>query len=172
MYSVLLTTVVSFVLCLLLTPLVRGLFLKRGIVDRPDGIRKLHARPVPRVGGVPIAIAYLSAYAVLIVSPLRGGGWLEGELPLVRDRSHLPLRCRGGYLQQGDDHRRYPAASPRKRRPHGHDAGRDVLRVCGRIRTFTGENQRLDSAGSGISGVLWCHDGVRLWIGGGRYPTR
>lgn len=84
MYSVLLTTVASFALCLLLTPLVRGLFLSWGIVDRPDGIRKLHARPVPRVGGVPIAIAYLSAYGVLILSPLRGGEWLEGELPLVR----------------------------------------------------------------------------------------
>ena len=83
MYSVLLTTVVAFALSLLLTPLVRNLFLRWQIVDQPDGVRKLHARAVPRVGGIPIAVAYLAAYAVLLLSPLRGANWLEQELPFV-----------------------------------------------------------------------------------------
>ena len=83
MYSVLLTTVVSFCLCLILTSVVRDVFLRRGIVDRPDGVRKLHDRAVPRVGGVPIAVSYVAAYVVLILSPLRGGAYLEQELPLV-----------------------------------------------------------------------------------------
>ncbi|MCP5111522.1 MAG: undecaprenyl/decaprenyl-phosphate alpha-N-acetylglucosaminyl 1-phosphate transferase, partial [bacterium] len=83
MYSVLLTAVVSFGLCLMLTPLVRDLFLRWGVVDRPDGVRKLHSHPIPRVGGIPIAASYLAAYLVLILSPLRGGAWLARELPLV-----------------------------------------------------------------------------------------
>ena len=76
MYSVLLTTIVSFLFCLVLTPLVRYAFLRWDIVDRPDGVRKLHARAVPRAGGVPIALSYLSAYLVLLISPLREGATL------------------------------------------------------------------------------------------------
>ena len=34
-------------------------------VDRPDETRKRHGRPTPRVGGVPIAIAYISALAIV-----------------------------------------------------------------------------------------------------------
>ncbi|MCW5983187.1 MAG: undecaprenyl/decaprenyl-phosphate alpha-N-acetylglucosaminyl 1-phosphate transferase [Bryobacteraceae bacterium] len=83
MYSVLLTAVVSFACCLLLTPLVRDAFFRWGIVDRPDGVRKLHARAVPRAGGAPIVISYVGAYLVLLASPLRGGDYLEHALPLV-----------------------------------------------------------------------------------------
>lgn len=83
MYSVLLTTVVSLLLCLMLTPVVRDAFLRWNIVDCPDGVRKLHARAVPRAGGVPIAASYLAAYIVLLLSPLRGGDYLGSALPLV-----------------------------------------------------------------------------------------
>jgi len=83
MYSVLLTTVISFLFCLLLTPIVRGLFFRWGIVDRPDGGRKLHKQPVPRVGGIPILASYAVSYIVLMLSPLKAGDLLQGELPLV-----------------------------------------------------------------------------------------
>ena len=53
------------------------------MVDHPDGIRKIHERAVPRVGGIPIALSYVGAYLVLIFSPLSGGDWLAQELPLV-----------------------------------------------------------------------------------------
>lgn len=85
MYSVLLTTIVAFCLCLILTPVVRDLFLRWGIVDSPDGVRKLHAHAVPRVGGIPIAVSYLATYLLLILSPLKSGALLEQELPLVWD---------------------------------------------------------------------------------------
>ena len=45
--------IVSFVL----TPIVRDVFRAYNVVDRP-GLRKVHAYPIPRVGGVPIAAAY------------------------------------------------------------------------------------------------------------------
>ncbi len=49
----------SFALSLLLTPVCRDLALRFRCVDRPDNGRKLHARPVPRIGGIPIMAACL-----------------------------------------------------------------------------------------------------------------
>ena len=43
-----------FVAALLLTAAVRAVARRRGIVDRPDGQRKLHGRPVPLLGGVAV----------------------------------------------------------------------------------------------------------------------
>ncbi len=83
MYSILLTTGAALALTLVLTPLVRDAFLRWGVVDRPDGRRKLHGRAIPRAGGLPIAAAYGSAYLLLLVSPLKGGDYLGQGLPLV-----------------------------------------------------------------------------------------
>ncbi|WP_419806314.1 glycosyltransferase family 4 protein [Terriglobus sp.] len=47
----------SFLACLVLTPVIRNLFLRFGLVDLPDDIRKLHARPTPRSGGIAIVLA-------------------------------------------------------------------------------------------------------------------
>ncbi len=55
----------SFILSLLLTPLFRDLFLRLGVVDAPDGMRKLHSRVVPRIGGIPVALSYAAPLAVL-----------------------------------------------------------------------------------------------------------
>lgn len=56
----------AFLLCLLLTPLCRDLFLKAGLVDAPDTERKFHLRAVPRVGGIPIALSYAGALALVM----------------------------------------------------------------------------------------------------------
>ena len=76
MYSLVFLAAVSFLICLTLTPLCRNIFLRAGMVDRPDQGRKLHARAVPRVGGIPIAIAYLGAFVLLLLSPLQAGSQL------------------------------------------------------------------------------------------------
>jgi UDP-GlcNAc:undecaprenyl-phosphate GlcNAc-1-phosphate transferase len=47
----------SFVFGLILTPLVRKAALRTGIVDAPDGQRKLHGRTVPLGGGVAVFLA-------------------------------------------------------------------------------------------------------------------
>ncbi|QXD16162.1 undecaprenyl/decaprenyl-phosphate alpha-N-acetylglucosaminyl 1-phosphate transferase [Rhodocaloribacter litoris] len=73
---------------LLLTLVVRWLAIRKGWVDVPDGERKLHARPVPSLGGVGIAFGYVVGIALLYfsedylsfrwepVSPLLWGGAL------------------------------------------------------------------------------------------------
>ena len=53
------TFFIAFVLC----PIFRDIFRSYNIVDRP-GLRKVHAYPIPRIGGIPLAIAY----AVVLLS--------------------------------------------------------------------------------------------------------
>jgi UDP-GlcNAc:undecaprenyl-phosphate GlcNAc-1-phosphate transferase len=57
---------ISLVLCLLLTPLCRDLCLRFNVVDLPDNGRKQHQKPVPRIGGLPIAFSYLGALAFML----------------------------------------------------------------------------------------------------------
>src|SRR3569623_685914 len=52
----------AFLIALILTPIVRDTFRSYNMVDRP-GQRKVHAYPIPRVGGIALAIAY--AFTVL-----------------------------------------------------------------------------------------------------------
>ena len=83
MYSVAVLGFVSFVLALILTPVCRNLFRRLGVLDQPDGLRKLHASPVPRIGGVPLMAAYIGAFAVLLVSPLAATRLVGTGLPIA-----------------------------------------------------------------------------------------
>jgi UDP-GlcNAc:undecaprenyl-phosphate/decaprenyl-phosphate GlcNAc-1-phosphate transferase len=83
MYSVILLAVVSLYLTLLLTPAIRAAFLRLGIVDRPDHLRKFHTHAIPRAGGVAIGLSYLAAFGILILSPLHAGDLVLQHLPLV-----------------------------------------------------------------------------------------
>jgi len=58
--------VTAFLLCLICTPVCREIFVRMEIVDHPDHTRKLHSTPVPRVGGIAIAISYALALALLL----------------------------------------------------------------------------------------------------------
>ena len=69
MFSLLTLFVTSFILSFVLTPLVRNLALRYGWVDQPGG-RKIHASPIPRAGGIAIAIAYMAAFGVLFLLTL------------------------------------------------------------------------------------------------------
>lgn len=70
MYALLFSGFVAFALCSVLTPLFRHLAAQLNLVDRPDHGRKQHAIPVPRIGGVPIALSYVAALLVVLVTPL------------------------------------------------------------------------------------------------------
>ncbi len=83
MYSLALLGFCSFLLALVLTPLCRNLFRRWGWMDRPDGKRKLHSQPVPRVGGVPIIAAYLGAFALLLASQVSAAAIVKTALPLA-----------------------------------------------------------------------------------------
>jgi UDP-N-acetylmuramyl pentapeptide phosphotransferase/UDP-N-acetylglucosamine-1-phosphate transferase len=83
MYSLTLLAVTSFLLALVLTPFVRNLSRRWGVVDRPDAGRKLHGSPIPHLGGVPIVLACAGTFLVLFLSPLHGGDIASQGLPLV-----------------------------------------------------------------------------------------
>ncbi len=70
----------AFLISLVLTPICRDVFRSYGVVDEPDHVRKVHRYPIPRVGGLAIAISYLAAY--LVVRPDEGSP-LALQLSLV-----------------------------------------------------------------------------------------
>jgi UDP-GlcNAc:undecaprenyl-phosphate GlcNAc-1-phosphate transferase len=83
MYSILFLGVLSFLLALVLTPLVRNRFRQWGMVDRPDAERKHHDHPVPRVGGIPLLVAYLCSLGLLAFTPLSAGALVADALPFA-----------------------------------------------------------------------------------------
>jgi len=74
---------VSFLIALLLTPLVRNLFRRMGLVDKPDRLRKLHAVAIPRVGGIPLVAAYIAAFGVVLLLELKGGLIVRKGVPFA-----------------------------------------------------------------------------------------
>jgi UDP-GlcNAc:undecaprenyl-phosphate GlcNAc-1-phosphate transferase len=80
-YSILFLAGVSFLSCLVLTPLVRRWSQWQGFVDVPNVTRKRHAKPTARTGGIAIGISYLAALGLLLLSPLSGAASVN--LPLA-----------------------------------------------------------------------------------------
>ena len=74
---------ISFLLTLLLTPIVRDRIGHLGFLDQPDGIRKKHACPIPRVGGIAIALSYFLTFAMAMVLPFTYTYVLRGALPTI-----------------------------------------------------------------------------------------
>jgi len=48
----------SFFVCLVFTPVVILFARRRGIVDQPDGVKKLHKKPTPLLGGLAIFLSF------------------------------------------------------------------------------------------------------------------
>ncbi len=104
----------AIVLSAVLTPLVRWLALRTGLVDAPDGYRKLHGRTVALGGGVAVffATGLASAIALLaglpwatrlsdqprVIMGVACGAWLICFIGLIDDR--LQLRGRQKLLGQ------------------------------------------------------------------------
>jgi UDP-GlcNAc:undecaprenyl-phosphate GlcNAc-1-phosphate transferase len=78
MREVLWTSGTAFIIALVLTPIIRDIFHAYNVVDRP-GFRKVHAYPIPRLGGISIGIAYLIAL-VRIPDPVSDGDALLWKL--------------------------------------------------------------------------------------------
>src|ERR671933_783714 len=51
---------------LVLTPLVRNLALRFGVLDHALSSRKIHGKPIPRVGGIAIVIAFFAPLVALL----------------------------------------------------------------------------------------------------------
>jgi UDP-GlcNAc:undecaprenyl-phosphate GlcNAc-1-phosphate transferase len=84
MYSLIVLFVSSLCAVVVLTPLFRGLATRWGFVDKPDLVRKFHKAPIPRIGGIPIFIAYLVSYGVLFLFDLQGSHTIRGHFDVVR----------------------------------------------------------------------------------------
>lgn len=76
MFSLITLAISSFLLALLLTPVVRNYSVRRGWVDTPDA-RKVHGAGIPRTGGVAVLAAYLGAYLILLSMGLTGGSLVD-----------------------------------------------------------------------------------------------
>lgn len=64
MRALLLLAFSTFLSALAYTPLCRDLFRRWGVFDRPDGVRKIHAEPIPRVGGVVLVLSMVTTYGL------------------------------------------------------------------------------------------------------------
>lgn len=72
----------ALVIAFVATPLIRDLAKRFGLVDVPGG-RKQHARAVPRVGGVAIALAYLATALGLVAGSEPNAAVREAALRLL-----------------------------------------------------------------------------------------
>jgi UDP-GlcNAc:undecaprenyl-phosphate/decaprenyl-phosphate GlcNAc-1-phosphate transferase len=52
----------AFFLSLMLTPVIRDIFSAYNVVDQPDSTRKKHSHPIPRVGGIALALSYFFSF--------------------------------------------------------------------------------------------------------------
>jgi UDP-GlcNAc:undecaprenyl-phosphate GlcNAc-1-phosphate transferase len=71
----------AFVLALLITPLVRDSIGKIGFLDHPDGKRKKHNGPIPRVGGIALVITYVTTFAIALALPFTYTAVLHEAFP-------------------------------------------------------------------------------------------
>lgn len=89
---------VSFVMAILITPLVRRFAFFIGAVDHPNA-RKVHLRTMPRIGGLAIFIAFFIGYAFLLPTSRYNDAILIGAVVilltgLIDDRFQLSARVK------------------------------------------------------------------------------
>ncbi len=86
---------ISFILVVCLTPLIRRLALRFKIIDWPaPGGRKIHKKPVPLLGGLAIFISFI----VVLFVAYNSGFWPEG---LVRAKNLIGIGLAGSLLMLG-----------------------------------------------------------------------
>ena len=91
MKSILVMFSAAFFLSLMLTPLVRDLALSQGWVDRPDGRRKTHRLPVPRLGGIAVHLAFALSFAAAL-TVFRDAAWMAPPSPRPSCTCSRPAR--------------------------------------------------------------------------------
>jgi UDP-GlcNAc:undecaprenyl-phosphate/decaprenyl-phosphate GlcNAc-1-phosphate transferase len=83
LYLILTLGALSVLMALILTPVVRDGVGRFGFLDHPDGVRKKHATPVPRVGGIAIALAYVGTFAIAFLLPFSYTLVMRRALPSI-----------------------------------------------------------------------------------------
>jgi UDP-GlcNAc:undecaprenyl-phosphate GlcNAc-1-phosphate transferase len=89
MHSPWIPTLVAVLAAVVLTPVAQWLALRLGVVDAPDGVRKLQRAPVPLLGGVAIYLAIVAGLGVAL--------WMAPGRPRLLELSTLTL-CSAGLI--------------------------------------------------------------------------
>lgn len=87
MYLILTLGILSVLMALVLTPIVRDGVGRFGFLDHPDGVRKKHATAVPRVGGIAIALAYVGTFGIAFMLPFSYTMVMRQSLPFILELS-------------------------------------------------------------------------------------
>ena len=74
---------VSFLIALILTPVVRNLAVKMGAVDVPKDGRRMHNHPIPRMGGLAIFFGFLLSSLIFVPMNQQLRGMLMGSVIIV-----------------------------------------------------------------------------------------
>jgi UDP-GlcNAc:undecaprenyl-phosphate GlcNAc-1-phosphate transferase len=82
MFLIITLGALAVLMALALTPIVRD-SIGRFFLDLPDGGRKVHTTPVPRVGGIAIVVAYLATFAIAFSLPFSYTYVLHKALPNI-----------------------------------------------------------------------------------------
>lgn len=82
MFLILTLGALAILMALVLTPIVRD-GIGRFFLDHPDGGRKAHTTPVPRVGGIAIVLAYVATFAIAFSLPFSYTYVLHKALPNI-----------------------------------------------------------------------------------------
>src|SRR5262245_44610261 len=69
-------SLLSFLLSASLTPLIRNLVKRFGLLDHPNKHRNVHKTPMPRVGGIAVFVSFLLPLMLLYLMPTEIV-WLE-----------------------------------------------------------------------------------------------
>jgi UDP-GlcNAc:undecaprenyl-phosphate/decaprenyl-phosphate GlcNAc-1-phosphate transferase len=76
----------AFVVAFLFTPIMRQIAIYYDIVDRPDGKRKMHARPVAYLGGIAVFAGFFAALAIS-----QFVHWHQIPGVVMTDRIYIPM---------------------------------------------------------------------------------
>ena len=91
MFLILTLGMLSVVLALVLTPLIRDSIGKLAFLDHPDGERKIHVTAIPRVGGIAIVLAYVATFAIALALPFTYTYVLHQALPQILELTVVGL---------------------------------------------------------------------------------
>jgi UDP-GlcNAc:undecaprenyl-phosphate GlcNAc-1-phosphate transferase len=94
------TFVLAAAACAMVTPLVRRMAFAVGVFDEPDGERRIHSQPTPRLGGIAIYLGFMLALFTVLNIALTHTEEIRKYLG-NRDLAHLIGLLFGGTLMLG-----------------------------------------------------------------------
>ena len=80
---ILLTIAIAFAISFAATPVVKAFAQKMGAIDVPDGKRRVHDHPIPRMGGLAIFLGFLLSVVLFVDITRQVRGILLGAVLIV-----------------------------------------------------------------------------------------